>query len=233
MQREIVSREVWIEARKDLLEAEKELTRRSDEVAKKRLQLPCVRIDKGYEFETERGASSIADLFQGRSQLLIYHFMFGPDYKAGCVSCSAIADAFNGLHAHLAGHDVTLCAVSSAPIAKLVAYKKRMSWTFPWASSGSSDFNQDFGVGFTEMQQFETGLNYNYRDEPVWLQRTDEGMASRMQNSPVGINASMTGTSDCRSSPAIISIESATNARTRSFSSCEMPDCEFSSRSVT
>ncbi|AMV31535.1 hypothetical protein VN12_05410 [Pirellula sp. SH-Sr6A] len=194
MQRDIVSRDVWIEARKGLLEAEKELTRRSDEVAKLRLQLPCVRIDKDYKFETDCGASSLADLFQGRSQLLVYHFMFGPEYEAGCVSCSAIADSFNGLHLHLAGHDVTLCAVSSAPIAKLAAYKKRMGWTFPWASSGGSDFNQDFGVGFTEQQQFEIGLNYNYRDEPVWLQRSDEGMASRMQNSPVGINAAMTGT---------------------------------------
>ncbi|XZE44127.1 DUF899 domain-containing protein [Pirellulaceae bacterium SH467] len=194
MQREIVSRDAWIEARKELLESEKELTRRSDEVAKQRLQLPCVRIDKVYPFETESGASTLADLFQGRSQLMIYHFMYGPAYEAGCVSCSAIADAFNGLHSHLAGHDVTLCAVSSAPMAKLVAYKKRMGWTFPWASSSASDFNQDFGVGFTEQQQFDIGLNYNYRDEPVWLKRTDEGADSQMQNSPVGINALMTGT---------------------------------------
>ncbi|APZ90501.1 hypothetical protein Fuma_00080 [Fuerstiella marisgermanici] len=131
MQREIVSRESWLESRKDLVEAEKELTRRSDEVAEQRRKLPCVRIDKAYEFDAESGKASLAELFQGRSQLLVYHFMFGPDYEAGCVSCSAIADSFDGLHVHLANHDVTLCAVSSAPQTKLQDYRKRMGWSFP------------------------------------------------------------------------------------------------------
>lgn len=194
MLREVVSREDWVTARKVLLEAEKELTRRSDEVAKQRMALPCVRIDKDYQFENESGPVSFRDLFQGRSQLLVYHFMFGPEYQAGCVSCSSIADAFNGLVVHLANHDVTLCAVSSAPIEKLHAYKRRMGWQFSWASSGKCDFNQDFGVGFTTEQQFDVGLEYNYRAEPVWLQRIDEGMASRMVGTPVGDNAAMTGT---------------------------------------
>ena len=129
------TREEWLAARLDLLEAEKELTRRSDEVARQRQELPWVRVDKEYRFETDAGAASLADLFQGRSQLLVYHFMFGPDYTAGCPSCSAIADGFNGSVVHLANHDVTLCAVSRAPLGKIAAYKRRMGWTFPWASS--------------------------------------------------------------------------------------------------
>ena len=133
-----------------LLEAEKELTRRSDELARRRQELPWVRIDKEYRFETDEGSASLADLFRGRSQLLVYHFMFGPDYTAGCPSCSAIADGFNGFAVHLANHDVMLWAVSRAPLAKLQAYKRRMGWTFPWASSFGSDFNVDFSVSFTE-----------------------------------------------------------------------------------
>ncbi len=128
-------REEWLAARLELLKAEKELTRRSDELAQRRQELPWVRIDKGYRFETEEGGASLADLFRGRSQLLVYHFMFGPDYKAGCATCSTIADAFNGFVDHLANHDVMLWAVSRAPLAKLRAYKQRMGWTFPWASS--------------------------------------------------------------------------------------------------
>ncbi len=161
----IGTREEWLAARLELLEAEKALTRQSDELARRRQGLPWVRIDKEYRFETDEGPASLADLFRGRSQLLIYHFMFGPEYTAGCPSCSAIADGFNGSVVHLANHDVTLCAVSRAPLAKLQAYKQRMGWTFPWASSLSSDFNFDFNVCFTEEQQREGGIEYNYRRE--------------------------------------------------------------------
>src|SRR6202049_2323351 len=142
------TREEWLAARLQLLEDEKALTRRSDELAQRRQELPWVRIDKEYRFDTDDGTASLADLFRGRSQLLVYHFMFGPDYSAGCPSCSAIADGFNGSVTHLANHDVTLSAVSRAPLAKLQAYKQRMGWTFPWVSSFGSDFNADFSVGF-------------------------------------------------------------------------------------
>jgi predicted dithiol-disulfide oxidoreductase (DUF899 family) len=159
------TRQEWLAARLDLLEAEKELTHHSDQVAKRRQALPWVRIDKTYRFETDEGGASLAELFRGRSQLLVYHFMFGPDYTAGCPSCSMIADGFNGFTVHLANHDVTLCAVSRAPLAKLQAYKKRMGWTFPWASSFGGDFNADFNVCFTPEQQREGGIEYNYRRE--------------------------------------------------------------------
>ena len=161
------TREEWLTARLELLEAEKELTRRSDALALQRAALPWVRVDKEYRFETETGAATLADLFQGRSQLLVYHFMFGPDYKAGCPSCSMIADGFNGFAVHLANHDVTLMAVSRAPLAMLQAYKQRMGWTFPWASSHGGGFNADFSVAFTEQQQSEGGIEYNYRREPA------------------------------------------------------------------
>src|SRR6516165_10218784 len=157
------TREEWLAARLELLEAEKALTRRSDELARRRQELPWLRIDKEYRFETEEGTASLADLFRGRSQLLVYHFMFGPEYTAGCPSCSAIADGFNGFAVHLANHDVMLCAVSQAPLAKLQTYKRRMGWTFPWASSLGSDFNFDFNVSITEEQQREGGVEYNYR----------------------------------------------------------------------
>src|SRR6201997_3970310 len=150
---EIGTREQWLKARIELLEAEKELTWRSDELARRRQELPWVRVDKEYRFETDEGGASLAGLFRGRSQLLVYHFMFGPDYTAGCPSCSAIADGFNGIAVHLANHDVMLWAVSRAPLAKLQAYKQRMGWTFPWASSFGGDFNPDFNVFFTEEQQ--------------------------------------------------------------------------------
>src|ERR1051326_2950265 len=159
------TREEWRAARLKLLKDEKELTKRSDELARKRQELPWMRIDKEYKFETEEGSASLADLFRGRSQLLIYHFMFGPDYTAGCPSCSAIADGFNGVWMPLANHDVMLWAVSRAPLAKLQAYKKRMGWTFPWASSFGSDFNFEFSVQVTEQQQREGGVEYNYRRE--------------------------------------------------------------------
>jgi predicted dithiol-disulfide oxidoreductase (DUF899 family) len=162
------TREQWLTARLELLKAEKELTRRSDELAQRRQELPWVRIDKDYRFETEEGNASLKDLFRGRSQLLVYHFMFGPDYKAGCPSCSAIADGFNGIAVHLANHDVIVWAVSRVPLAKLQAYKQRMAWTFPWASSVGGDFNSDFNVSFTEEQQREGDVEYNYRREPVF-----------------------------------------------------------------
>src|SRR5215831_12385977 len=135
------TREEWLAARLGLLKEEKELTRRSDEVARHRLELPWVRVNKEYRFETDEGSASLADLFRGRSQLIVYHFMFGPDYSAGCPSCSMIADGFT---VHLANHDVMLSAVSRAPLPKLDAYKRRMGWTFPWASSTGGDFTYDF-----------------------------------------------------------------------------------------
>lgn len=156
------TREEWLAARLELLQAEKELTRRSDALAERRQALPWVRVDKDYRFDTDDGGASLADLFKGRSQLLVYHFMFGPDYKAGCPSCSMIADGFNGFALHLANHDVMLWAVSRAPLARLQAYKRRMGWTFPWASSSTSDFNFDFNVSVTEEQQRRGGTEYNY-----------------------------------------------------------------------
>src|SRR6201998_651059 len=144
------TREEWLEGRRDFLRAEEDLERRSDDVARLRQHLPRVAIDKTYTFDTEAGSRTLKDLFDGRSQLLVYHFMFGPDYKAGCASCSAIADGFNGFAVHLANHDVTLMAVSRAPLEKLQAYKRRMGWSFPWASSADGAFNFDFNVSFTE-----------------------------------------------------------------------------------
>ena len=168
------TREEWLAARLDLLQAEKQLTRQSDELARRRQQLPWVRIDKAYPFETDEGQASLPDLFQGRSQLIVYHFMFGPDYTAGCPSCSMIADGFNGFVVHLAHHDVTLLAVSRAPLAKLQAYRQRMGWRFPWVSSSGSDFNTDFNVWFSEEQQREGKIEYNYRQEPIPAWRSDQ-----------------------------------------------------------
>lgn len=161
----IGTRDEWLTARLELLEAEKELTHRSDELAQRRQGLPWVPVEKEYTFDTDAGSASLAELFRGRSQLLVYHFMFGPDFKAGCPSCSSIADGFNGVAVHLANHDVMLTAVSRAPLAKLQAYKKRLGWTFPWASSFGGDFNFDYSVGFTPEQQ-RAGIDYNYRREP-------------------------------------------------------------------
>jgi predicted dithiol-disulfide oxidoreductase (DUF899 family) len=179
--------EEWLTARRELLEAEKELTRRSDELARRRQELPWVRVDKAYRFETDEGSAPLADLFRGRSQLLVYHFMFGPDYTAGCATCSTIADGFNGFVVHLANHDVTLSAVSRAPIAKLQAYKRRMGWTFPWASSLGSDFSADFNVSFTEEQQREGSIEYNY-------ERAGHAMDAAQAPEIVVQNAAMTGT---------------------------------------
>ena len=156
------SRKEWLAARLELLAAEKEHTQRSDELARTRQGLPWVRVDKAYRFDTDAGAATLPDLFRGRSQLLVYHFMFGPDYTAGCPSCSSIADGFNGFAVHLANHDVTLAAVSRAPLAKLQAFKRRMGWTFPWASSFGGEFNFDFNVSITEDQQRAGGVEYNY-----------------------------------------------------------------------
>ena len=192
------TRNEWLAARLELLEAEKELTRRSDELARRRQALPWVRVDKTYRFETDAGSAPLADLFRGRSQLLIYHFMFGPDYTAGCPSCSTIADGFDGFAVHLANHDVALSAVSRAPLAKLQAYKRRMDWTFPWASSLDSDFNSDFNVWFTAEQQRQGGIEYNYRREaaarePLAAESVQEPQV-RGGEAPVAKMAAMTGT---------------------------------------
>lgn len=159
----IGTRDEWLAARVDLLKAEKELTRRSDELARQRQQLPWVRVEKEYRFESNEGSASLRDLFGGRSQLIVYHFMFGPDYTTGCPSCSAIADGFNGIIVHLENHDVAFWAVSRAPLAKLQVYKRRMGWTFPWASSHGGAFNFDFNVAFTEEEQREGRIAYNYQ----------------------------------------------------------------------
>lgn len=190
---QVVSPEAWLAARKDLLKAEKELTRLSDEVARKRQELPWVKLDKDYQLDTEQGKVSLIDLFNGRSQLIVYHFMFGPDYTAGCPSCSAIADGFNGIWSHLASHDVTLWAVSRAPLPKLQAYKRRMGWTFPWASSFASDFNYDFNVSFTKEQQRAGDVKYNYNDGNVTSRQSD--IAPTDEAPPEGAKiASTTGT---------------------------------------
>jgi predicted dithiol-disulfide oxidoreductase (DUF899 family) len=181
------TREQWLAARRQLLEAEKAYTRRGDELTQQRLALPWVKVDKDYRFETDEGGASLPDLFKGRSQLLVYHFMFGPDYKAGCPSCSSIADGFDGFAVHLAHHDVMLCAVSRAPLAKLQAYKRRMGWTFPWASSAGGDFNFDFNVSFTEEQQRTGDIEYNFA-------RGGHAMDASPVPPPVAEFAAMSGT---------------------------------------
>ena len=164
-------RERWLAARLELLQAEKELTRRSDEVARQRQALPWVPLEKEYRFQTEDGPASLADLFGGRSQLLVYHFMFGPDFTAGCPSCSAIADGFDGSVAHLENHDVAFVAVSRAPIDKITAYRRRMGWSFPWASSLESDFNYDFSASFSD-EQMRGVVEYNFADRDMSLVAT-------------------------------------------------------------
>ena len=160
----------WLDARRELLAAEKELTRQGDEVARRRRELPWVPIEKEYRFETESGTATLRELFAGRSQLLVYHFMFGPEYTGGCPSCSAIADGFDGSVVHLAHHDVTLCAVSRAPLPALQDYRRRMGWSFPWASSLESDFNYDFSASFTEEEQRSGSVDYNYAPRDMtWL----------------------------------------------------------------
>jgi predicted dithiol-disulfide oxidoreductase (DUF899 family) len=191
------TRDEWLAARLRLWEAERELTHRGDELARQRQALPWVRIDKDYRFDTEAGSASLADLFQGRSQLLVYHFMFGVDYTAGCPSCSAIADGFEGIATHLANHDVMLTAVSRAPQARLRAYKARMGWTFPWATAhqdAGADFNADFNVWFDETQQREGGIEYNYRREPPMRTPSRTDWTMQDSASPAQLQAASTGT---------------------------------------
>lgn len=192
------TRDEWIGARLALLDEEKALTRQSDALAEKRQALPWVRVDTAYAFDTENGRATLADLFGGRSQLLIYHFMFGPDYTAGCPSCSSIADGFNGVFVHLQNHDVAFTAVSRAPLSKLQAYKQRMGWDFPWASSAPSAFNVDFSVFFSEAQQRNGGIEYNYRREaPMKVPlagNTVQQWQLRGEEGPVAQMAATTGT---------------------------------------
>jgi predicted dithiol-disulfide oxidoreductase (DUF899 family) len=196
MEHKMASREQWLAERVKLLEAEKELTRRGDEVARMRQELPWVKVEKAYQFETDDGKATLADLFKGRSQLLVYHFMFGPDYAGGCPACTSIADGFNGIFVHLANHDVMLWAVSRGPLAKLQAYKKRLGWSFPWASSAPSDFNADFGVYFNQEQQ-RTGITYNYHkekpQEPLTGKKDRENKAGEGEGTVAKV-AAMTGT---------------------------------------
>jgi predicted dithiol-disulfide oxidoreductase (DUF899 family) len=163
----VANREEWLAAREKLLENEKEHTRRGDELARQRRELPWVHIDKDYIFDTEAGEARLADLFRGRSQLLVYHFMFGPDWEEGCPSCSSVADAFDETFLHLQNHDVAFTAISRAPLEKLVAYRHRMGWNFPWASSGRTEFNFDFNVSFTA-ESIADGGSFNFRPLDGW-----------------------------------------------------------------
>ncbi|RDJ25151.1 DUF899 domain-containing protein [Bosea caraganae] len=165
-QHPIVSREEWLAARQALLAHEKEETRLRDKVRAARQALPWVKLGKDYAFETPTGTRKLADLFDGRSQLMIYHFMFGPDWEAGCPGCSFLADHLDGTLPHLNNHDVTLVAVSRAPLAKIEAYKRRMGWGFPWVSSFGSDFNSDFHVSFTPEELASGAVDYNFRRTP-------------------------------------------------------------------
>ncbi|PDS74623.1 thioredoxin family protein [Rhizobium sp. L43] len=220
------TRQQWLAARLDLLEEEKELTRRSDALALKRQQLPRVKIDKDYRFDTEGGSVSLNDLFGGRSQLLVYHFMFGPDYSAGCPSCSSIADGFNGVFVHLENHDVAFWAVSRAPLAKLEAFKQRMGWSFPWASSFGSEFNGDFSVWFSAEEQRGGGIEYNYRREPPAPEplagKTVQEWQSPGNEGPVAEIAAMTGTDVAtytRDRPGVSAFELVDGAVYHSYSS--------------
>ena len=162
MPNQVVSREEWLKARLELLTAEKELTRQRDALTRRRMAMPWERVEKSYQFEGPNGAVCLADLFDGRSQLIVYHFMLGPDWDEGCKSCSFWADNFDGVPIHLHHRDVTLTAISRAPWAKIEAYRKRMGWSFPWVSSYGSDFNYDFHVSFTEEQLAAGKVDYNY-----------------------------------------------------------------------
>ncbi len=160
--REIVSEAEWLIARKDLLTQEKEFTRQRDAVSAARRQLPMVKVEKNYFFEGPKGKETLADLFDGRSQLIIYHFMFGPDWEEGCKSCSYLADHFDGANWHLPQRDVTFVVISRAPLSKLEAYKKRMGWRFKWVSSHGNDFNFDYHVSFTKEDEQKNKAHYNY-----------------------------------------------------------------------
>ncbi len=163
----VVSRQEWYAARKRLLAEEKALTRQRDEVARQRRALPRVKVTKRYRFEGAEGPQSLGDLFAGRSQLLVYHFMYGPDWEEGCPSCSFWADSFEGLLVHLARRDATLVAVSRAPYGKLAAYRQRMGWSFPWYSSHGSDFNFDYRVSYTPEQVESGNAEYNFAPAKV------------------------------------------------------------------
>ena len=167
VQHQTATGDEWLRARLELLEAEKELTRRTDEVSRRRRALPWVRVDRDYRFDTEDGEATLADLFHGRSQLIVYHFMYAPGWDEGCPSCSSVADGFDETQLHLQAHDVAFTAVSRAPLEELLAYRDRMGWSFPWASSASSDFNFDFNVSFTE-ESVAAGQSYNYRPLEGW-----------------------------------------------------------------
>jgi predicted dithiol-disulfide oxidoreductase (DUF899 family) len=162
IEHKVGTRHEWLAARKELLEDEKEHTRRSDELARRRHELPWVRVETEYRFDTDEGRKTLEELFDGRSQLLVYHFMFGPAYEAGCPTCSAGADMFDGAVVHLAQRGVTFLCASRAPLEKLQAYKRRMGWSFPWVSALDSDFNLDFGAAFTD-EQMREGAEYNYQ----------------------------------------------------------------------
>jgi predicted dithiol-disulfide oxidoreductase (DUF899 family) len=162
----VVSRDEWLAARTALLAEEKALTRRRDALAAKRRQLPWVRLDKSYTFEGPDGPQTLAALFDGRGQLVVYHFMYGPDWQAGCPSCSFWADNFDRAIVHLNHRDVTMIAVSRAPLDKLEAYRKRMGWRFKWVSSHGNDFNRDFDVSFTEDELAAGPVRYNYTEQP-------------------------------------------------------------------
>jgi predicted dithiol-disulfide oxidoreductase (DUF899 family) len=161
---EVVSREKWITSRKELLQKEKEFTRLRDELSRQRRQLPWEKVEKEYVFDGPNGKETLSDLFDGRSQLIIYHFMFGPGWEQGCPSCSFLADHFDGSLVHLANRDVTLVVVSRAPLEQIEAFKKRMGWRFKWVSSFGSDFNHDYHVSFTKEETAKGKISYNYSE---------------------------------------------------------------------
>lgn len=166
MQYDVVSHEEWLKARLDLLAAEKEFTRQRDALTRRRMAMPWERVEKSYQFESAEGVMGLADLFGGRSQLIVYHFMLGPDWEQGCKSCSFWADNFNGIPIHLNHRDVTFTAISRAPLARIEAYKKRMGWSFPWISSYGSDFNFDYQASYSPEQLAEGKAYYNYQLRP-------------------------------------------------------------------
>jgi predicted dithiol-disulfide oxidoreductase (DUF899 family) len=166
----IGTREEWLQARLELLKAEKELTHLSDDLARRRRELPWVRLDKDYVFDTEQGEATLAGLFHGRSQLLVYHFMFAPDWDEGCRSCSAVADGFDETHLHFQNHDVAFTAISRAPLERLLAYRDRMAWSFPWVSSGRSEFNVDFHATFDPTV---APIEYNFGTQADALKETE------------------------------------------------------------
>ena len=161
LQHKVVSQNEWLDARKAFLPKEKDLTRRHDALNRERAELPWVKLDKEYVFDSPQGKKTLGDLFDGKSQLLIYHFMFGPDWEQGCPSCSLAADTINSNLTHLTSRDISMAVISRAPIEKIEPFRKRMGWSFPWVSAHRSDFNQDFSVSFTPEQQ-NAGKNYNF-----------------------------------------------------------------------